>query len=370
MPSLKCLRLPSFLAAGIICLLASPLFAQFTSNHVKSLTNGNADIHDVVETKTERYCVYEPPVDVVQRSKGPVPIVVYLHGWLANDESYYEHMLRDLCRQRYVVIFPKFEGTGREYSSGAYDAALDNTFHGLLDLENRRVGYLHTTLPHHRPTMSRWAIVGHSGGGMYALKVADYISRLSRWIGVVVPPRAIVLHDAGGFSSMLPKLKPENSEANWLDDLSGISGDTELMLIASRTTWDHMLSPTYPEGKWGNSLMGGVWSRAWFSTRLRSERKNAVVVPGGHAEVQNKDILGNQIYHPHYRDYLVLTKAALKSGFASTPSSSNTWNQTFSQLEDTVSVSTLLDNVFLHSFFKPVPWNPKSARVFELYQLL
>jgi pimeloyl-ACP methyl ester carboxylesterase len=113
----------------------------------------------------------------------------------------------------------------------------------------------------------RFAIVGHSMGGLIALRMAA-----DRVPGVPVP-RAVILHDAAGFEfSPLLATRPGEAADGFrtaaYDDFRDMPRSVQLLALVARATWDTAhdaddVAP--PEIGFGNENAGGVLSRAAWS---------------------------------------------------------------------------------------------------------
>jgi pimeloyl-ACP methyl ester carboxylesterase len=278
-------------------MLLGLLFCGITSAAANAITSDPfLNPYDVVKTPQTDYVLYEPPFWYVFWG-GPVrPVAIYLHGALANDESKYERMLTDMAHAGFVVVFPRYDGwSGNQW----YEDAKTKTTAALEDLRGGRVGYLGQILGY-PPDTSRWAVVGHSAGGMYSLKLAN--DAQSSGLG---SPTAVILHDAGGFGDIFPLLTPRQQrlyyyidghwdfppeDPLWLDDLSQIPRNTLVVLLAAEYTWMCEVEEHFDgDGiELGNSAFSGVWSRAWHNTvNVDRSHKLGYVVPGGHNDVQN-----------------------------------------------------------------------------------
>lgn len=147
----------------------------------------------------EQYFVFEPDQPKPQKAG----LVVFLHDWLASDPGYYMAWIRHLCRKGWVVIFPRYQGTGEiektwffHISRSVKDYLLENFRQGRVELDREK-----------------FAIIGHGAGAVLGanLAAADSYFGLPRCkaLFVVMPHRK--------------SLK--------LYDLSAISRDAKMMVI-------------------------------------------------------------------------------------------------------------------------------------------
>ena len=249
----------------------------------------------VVKHHFANYSLYEPPLNIANALPKPLPVVAYLHGAGLNDPAEYDRILSDMARAGYVVVFPRYSGDAAIIHRW-FDDAVAKLFAALVDLHAGNVGYVEASV-------FDLALVGHSAGGMYSLKLATNF--------FLPHPKAIILHDAGGFGAFLPLGTPEPFNSNWLDNLS-LSGNPPLFLLIGRQTLDWQFDE-FLDGdsvSLGNSIMSGVWSRAWWRTGVTTNHKHAFVMDGGHNEVRGG---------PRYGPYASITINALDVTFRGVP---------------------------------------------------
>lgn len=155
----------------------------------------------------EQYWVFEPDKP---RPEKP-GLVIFLHDWLASDPGYYMAWIRHICRRGYVVLFPKFQGSGElektwffHVARSAKDYLMQNFLQKRLELDREK-----------------FAIVGHGAGAVLAanLAAADSYFGLPRCKALFV---------------VMPHQKNLK-----LYDLSAISRDAKMVII----TGDRMSEP-------------------------------------------------------------------------------------------------------------------------------
>jgi pimeloyl-ACP methyl ester carboxylesterase len=238
-----------------------------------------------------QYLLYEPPYSMIFELDMVPPVVVYLHGAPSLvDLEDYDPILTDLALSGCVVVMPFYGG----FPDNWYRDAANKTRQALDDIANRRVGSWH-------PPVSNLALVGHSMGGMFAVKMAHDAQRLQ----FPSRPRLVVLHDAAGWVWQW-LVNPEPGNTYWYDNLSGIHDQASLVLIAAQETWksDSMNWFQY----WSMANGSGVWSRAWHHTGILAG-KSAYLVPGDHFSVCKPE---DAAAYQAYRD---ITVNALRSKF-------------------------------------------------------
>jgi dienelactone hydrolase len=111
-------------------------------------------------TGGQAYVLFEP------QSPAPTnaPVIVFNHGWNGFNPASYGAWIRHLVRRGNVVIYPKYQASAltppREITTNAVVAIQDAL--ARLNTEPGRV----------RPDTNRFAIVGHSAGGMLTMNLA------------------------------------------------------------------------------------------------------------------------------------------------------------------------------------------------------
>ncbi len=155
------------------------------------------------------FWLFEP----LQPKPVTAPVIVFSHGWGAVDPAPYRAWIDHLARRGNIVIYPRYQVDDRTpprdftpNSIAAVRAALD-----LLTHDAARV----------RPDPGRFALVGHSAGGVVSANVAALAART----GLPVP-RA-VLSAAPGRTWGLAR-----RSAVALEDLSAIPAGTLLVAVA------------------------------------------------------------------------------------------------------------------------------------------
>lgn len=252
----------------------------------------DANATDVRSVVRGAYVLYEPaPWENFDRST--MPIVVYLHGapWIT-DPAGYDRMLTEIAASGCVVVLPIYgerDPTDPDFwrADEWYADALQTTNAALSDLAAHRAGWW-------SPPLRNLALVGHSLGGAFSLKMA---ADTNCWLlppsrKLLARPIQIVLHDAAGYY-FLPILHPD--DPFWIEDLRSIHDSTELVLIAARESALADLNK-------GDVNASGIWSRAWHrSGSLASKR--AYLADGRHFDVYGDG---------DYQLYVDVTVAALR----------------------------------------------------------
>lgn len=141
------------------------------------------------------------------------PVIVFAHGWGAMEPKHYEAWLVHLARKGNIVIYPRYQANLRTPTRDFVPNTVTAVREALGQLESER-GPI-------RPDRGRFAVAGHSAGGLIAAN-----------LGVALPeaglpaPRAILSMQpakswADGDTPQLPVL-----------DLAKIAPDTLLIALA------------------------------------------------------------------------------------------------------------------------------------------
>ncbi len=104
-------------------------------------------------------------------AEGPLPPVIFLHGWGATEPRFYRPWLEHLARAGNAVVYPRYQDSFAEPPAQV--------------LGNALVG-IRTALEHTDLDASALVVAGHSAGGGLA---ADYAA-VARRVGLP-PPRAV-----------------------------------------------------------------------------------------------------------------------------------------------------------------------------------
>src|SRR5688572_8505545 len=111
-------------------------------------------------TGNEEYWIFEPD------TPKPVsaPLVVFIHGWGGMNPLYYGAWLDHLVKRGNIVVYPRYQATLltpiRDF--------LPSTLGAIKDAINR----LQTERGHVKPDLNKFAVVGHSAGGLLSASVA------------------------------------------------------------------------------------------------------------------------------------------------------------------------------------------------------
>jgi pimeloyl-ACP methyl ester carboxylesterase len=91
-------------------------------------------------------------------------LIVFLHGWGGMNPLYYGAWLDHLVRRGNIVVYPR-------YQAGLLTPVRDFSPNAIGSIKDA-ITRLQTDLRHVRPDLNRFAVVGHSMGGLLAANVA------------------------------------------------------------------------------------------------------------------------------------------------------------------------------------------------------
>jgi dienelactone hydrolase len=130
----------------------------------------------------DRYWLYEPD----QPKPQSAPVIALLHGWTALDPSLYRGWIRHLARKGYIVIFPQYQELWTPFWQFQSNAI--NAIRNALDR-------LQTEPGHVRPETRKFAVMGHSVGGVLTANIGAVAT--SRGLP---QPRVLIPVEPGGVS--------------------------------------------------------------------------------------------------------------------------------------------------------------------------
>ncbi len=148
----------------------------------------------------ERYQVFEPALPAAVKAG----VVVLLHDWMTTSPEYYLGQIRHLCRSGWVVVFPRYQGSG-QFTRFLHT----NTVRSIKDFLQQAFARQQVEIDR-----DRFAIIGHGAGAVLAANVAAS----SDYFGLPVP-LALML------------VMPQQRTLKLLD-LTGISRRTRMILIS------------------------------------------------------------------------------------------------------------------------------------------
>jgi acetyl esterase/lipase len=156
-----------------------------------------------IGTGPRSYVLFEP----AEPTPGRAPVVVFHHGWLAMNPGVYGAWIEHLVRRGNIVIYPRFmelETPVPDYLPNALAAIVD-----AFDV-------LESSPAHIKPDLARFALMGHSTGGVLAVEVAA----LARSRGLPDPKAVIAVTPGDVLRAKGPSL-------------AGIPASTLLVVVAA-----------------------------------------------------------------------------------------------------------------------------------------
>jgi pimeloyl-ACP methyl ester carboxylesterase len=108
----------------------------------------------------EEYWIFEPDAP----KPASAPVVIFLHGWGGMNPLYYGAWLDHLVKRGNIVVYPRYQATLltpiKDFTPSTL-AAIKGALHRLQ-----------TERGHIKPDLNKFAVVGHSVGGLLAASVA------------------------------------------------------------------------------------------------------------------------------------------------------------------------------------------------------
>jgi pimeloyl-ACP methyl ester carboxylesterase len=155
-------------------------------------TNGSGNL---------QYWVYQP----ANPKPASAPLIVFNHGYAAMEPTYYLAWLEHLVRRGNVVVYPR-------YQASLITRPATYTANAITAVKNA-ISWLQASSTRVQPQLSRFAIAGHSYGGVVTMNMAH------RWQSSGLPqPRALM---------------PTEPYSENLDSLSGVPSAALLNCIVA-----------------------------------------------------------------------------------------------------------------------------------------
>jgi pimeloyl-ACP methyl ester carboxylesterase len=172
------------------------------------------------------YWIFEPQAPSPRSS----PLIIFLHGWGGMNPLYYGAWLDHLVRRGNIVVYPRYQAS---LLTPIKDFT-PNTIQAIKDA----IARLQTEPGHVQPDLSKFAVVGHSVGGLLTANVAALASEsglprvraaMSVEPGITSPPINIPLAD-------LKKIPSETFLLAVAGDEDTLVGDTDAKRIYLEST--------------------------------------------------------------------------------------------------------------------------------------
>ena len=174
---------------------------------------GNNYTHEMVRETVygegeKQYWIFEPASPTPKSA----PIIVFNHGWGATNPIFYQAWINHLVLQGYIVIYPRYQKDIFTPSDKYTSNSIQATKGALQILQSG---------DHVHPQLDKFAIVGHSVGGLITVNLAA----LSKENGLP-EPKAVFAVEPGKSRTA------ENQVGPTLEDLTKISSNTLLLSLA------------------------------------------------------------------------------------------------------------------------------------------
>jgi len=154
----------------------------------------------------QEYWIFEPDTP----KPASAPLVVFIHGWGGMNPMYYGAWVDHLVKRGNIVVYPRYQATLLTPRQDFLPSTLGAIKDAITRLQSER--------GHVKPDLNRFAVVGHSVGGLLAASVAA-LARESK----LPQPRAVMAVEPGITEA------PINIP---LADLKKIPAETLLLSIA------------------------------------------------------------------------------------------------------------------------------------------
>ncbi len=223
---------------------------------------------DVVVSHTSRgvlgahsFTTYEPTAPAPRSA----PVVLFLHGFFDAEPTGIDAMLRHVARAGFIVIYPTYgvpwgPADWEENAVEAFDTAMNQL----------------ATSGSVKPDRAHTAIIGHSIGGLLAMRLAARAGAGKD--PRIKPPAAVVLLDSAGSATPAYPFLP-------IDDLSTVDASTRLLVVMAEESYSARkgvagsCSATEKSEPMDCNAFG-VARRAFAGTpQIPADHKAAVVVP-------------------------------------------------------------------------------------------
>jgi dienelactone hydrolase len=155
-----------------------------------------------------QYWIFEPD----NPSPSSAPVIVFMHGWGATTPIFYQAWINHLVKKGNIVIYPRYQVDITTPSDNFTPNSIRAVKEALNELEKE---------DHVKPQLDKFAIVGHSAGGLISVNLAS----LAESEGLPIP-KAVFAVEPGKSRSSNDTVGPV------LENLSKINPNTLLLTIA------------------------------------------------------------------------------------------------------------------------------------------
>ncbi len=155
-----------------------------------------------------QFWIYEP----ADPKPSSAPIIVFNHGWAALDPVIYEAWIEHIVKKGNIVVYPRYQLDINTNSTDFTPNAIRSVKEAILILNNG---------DHVKADLSRFAIVGHSAGGIISINMASLAREEN-----LPEPQAVFCVEPGIERSAENPLGPE------IQNLSKVPSNTLLISLA------------------------------------------------------------------------------------------------------------------------------------------
>lgn len=155
-----------------------------------------------------QFWIYEPQ----DPKPSSAPLIVFNHGWAATDPFIYEAWISHLVRKGNIVVYPR-------YQQDIFTKSDDFTPNAIKAVKES-ISILNTG-DHVRPDLSKFAIVGHSVGGIISINMAALSAEQN-----LPEPKAVFCVEPGIERSKQNQMGPI------LEDIKKVPSNTLLISLA------------------------------------------------------------------------------------------------------------------------------------------
>lgn len=156
----QCMILPLILFSQILSAGQASPPAQPAKGPGGKEYSHTAVIKNRYEQGVKEYWIYEPD----QPKPTSAPVIVFLHGWSAMDPAVYGAWIDHLVKRGNIVIYPRYQADLKTPLKDFTANAIDAIQNAINRLQNEP--------DHVRPDLSKFAVAGHSVGGLLTANVA------------------------------------------------------------------------------------------------------------------------------------------------------------------------------------------------------
>ncbi len=175
-----------------------PGSSVYASNGVIKTTYGQG---------ANQFWIYEPSDPKLLKA----PVIVFNHGWAATNPIVYEAWIYHIVKKGNIVIYPR-------YQENIFTKS-DNFTPNAIRSIKEAISILNSS-DHVKPDLSRFAIVGHSVGGIISINMAALAEQEN-----LPEPKAVFCVEPGIYRSQ------ENPEGPVLENLKNVPANTLLISL-------------------------------------------------------------------------------------------------------------------------------------------